>query len=269
MKLLYLIAHQKISGRVVNFVASVAKQTGSSVTLLVAADDQKALEAAKRSIADAEECFKDLPLATRLCTGDPVEVMLKEVAAGDYDILLLNVRRRHRLVPSGYRFLSQRIINRCPIPVMLVRKHNLKFERVLICTGGQEISEPVVKLSALLAGPARLKATLLYVHGAVPSMYTGMDEIEETMEELLATETPLSHHLRRMAELLDEHQVEGQLEIRHGDVASVILQEADQEDFDLIVVGASEGVSLASLLLGNVTQQIINRAKSAVLICKS
>lgn len=269
MNLLYLIHHQLISRDLVDFVANVAKQTKSSVTLLVVADDQQALAAAKRGIAEAEECFEDLPLNTKLSTGDPLKTMLKEVEEGEYDILLLNVQQRQRLVPSVYRFLSQRIINQSPIPVMLVREHNLKFERVLVCTSGQDLSEPVVRLSAMLAGPARLKATLLYVSGAVPSMYTGMDEIEETMEELLVTDTPLSHHLRRMAELLAVHQVEAQLEIRHGDVVNAILEEAQEEDYDLIVVGTPERISLASLLLGNVTQQIINRAKSAVLICKS
>lgn len=269
MKLLYLVAHQKISEGVVSFVAKVARQTQSSITLLFVAEDEQALESAENNLTRVQNALGDVLLTIKLTSGDPLEVVLEEMETQEYDMLLLNVRPRQRLVPSAFRFLSQRIINRSPIPVMLVREDNFKFEQILVCTGGQNISEPLVKLSAVLAGKAKLKATLLYVRGAVPSMYTGMGEIEETLEELLETDTPISKHLRQMAEVLAEHDVDAQLEIRNGDVVSAILKEAHEGDYDLIVVGASGRVNMASLLLGNITQQIINRAKSAVLVYKS
>jgi nucleotide-binding universal stress UspA family protein len=178
------------------------------------------------------------------------------------------VRRRRRLVPSSFRLLSHKIIKNSPIPVMLVRNACMEFEKMLICTGGASISEPVIAFSAELAKAAGLKATLLYVTGAVPSMYTGMDEVEETLEELLETDTPVAKHLRASAKKLMRDLGEANVKIRHGDVAETILQEAEKAGCSLVVLGASGSGTVAGMLMGNVTQQIVNRAKSAVLIIK-
>ena len=268
MKILYVVANQEISQTVVEFINQVAKRTDSSITFLVIDEDEKNLEGAQQSISEAEESFGEILLKTNQMTGKAVPLILEEIESGGYDLLMMGVRRRRRLVPSKFRFLSQKIIKNSPIPVALVRDVCLDFERMLICTGGGKFSEPVVAFSAELAKAAGLKATLLYVTGAVPSMYTGMDEVEETLEELLETDTPIAKHLRASAEVLEKNLGEADVKIRHGDVAETILQEAGEAGCDLIVLGASGGGTVAGMLLGNVTQQIINRAKSAVLIVK-
>jgi nucleotide-binding universal stress UspA family protein len=151
---------------------------------------------------------------------------------------------------------------------MLVRSVSRNFERMLVCTGGMEISKPVVNLSAKLAGTTGLLATLLTVSAAVPSMYTGMKVMDESLEKLLETETPMAQHLRRSAEALTASGIQAEIKISHGDVAEAILEETKEGHYDLVVLGETEGSTLRGLLLGNVTQQIINRAPCAVLISK-
>jgi nucleotide-binding universal stress UspA family protein len=99
-------------------------------------------------------------------------------------------------------------------------------------------------------------------------MYTGLDEMEETIEELLVTDTPLAQHLRKCAAILTEHDIEAEIEIKQGDVVEAILEEAVEGKYDLIVLGESGARKLRGMLMGNVTQQIINRAASAVLVYK-
>lgn len=267
MKFLYLSVDQMISSQIAAFVSDVAKRTRSSVTLFVIADKEKAVDKIQKQISEIEEVIT-VPLEVKLEKGDSISLILEEIATGDYDIAIMGIRQRRRVVPSAYRMLSQKIIKQSPIPVMLVRDTDPKLERILICTSGQVISEPVVEFSANLAGMAGLKATLLYVTGAVPSMYTGMVEMEEKLEKLLETDTPLAKHLRVSAEVLAQKNVEAQIEIRHGDVAETILQEAEKGSYDLIALGISGSNTLTGMLLGNVTQQIINHACCAVLIVK-
>lgn len=267
MKFLYLSVDQMISDKVAVFVSEMANRSGSFVTLFVIIDEEKHREKIQNRVSRIEKLMK-IPLEIKMETGNPVPLILEEIEAGDYDIVVMGIRRRRRLVPSAYRLLSQKIIKHSPIPVMLVRDASQKLEKILICTGGQEISEPVVKLSANIARSADLKATLLYVAGAVPSMYTGMDEIEERLDELLETDTPLAKHLRMSAELLAKNNIEAQVEYRHGDVAESIILESEEGDYDLIVLGTSGSNTFAGMLLGNVTQQVINRACCAVLIVK-
>lgn len=268
MKFLLLNTNQSLETPHMAFSVNVAKRTDSSVTVFTVAKEALPPEESKEFVAGIEKRFSGVPHEIKFAVGDPLELVLKEIEGGDYDIVLIGLRQRRRVVPSAYRLLSQKIIRQSPIPVMLVRDADLRLERLLICTGGQDISEPVVKLSANLAEKAGLKATLLYVGGAVPSMYTGMEGIEGKLDELLETDTPLANHLRTSAEMLAENNLEAQVEIRHGDVAESILLEAEEGDYDLIVLGTSGSSTLAGLLLGNVTQQIINRACCAVLIVK-
>jgi nucleotide-binding universal stress UspA family protein len=268
MKLLYLIADQKITPSVAAFIAKVARQTESSLHVFGAASSAKHLGEIKAGLPVIEKELAGLDYSISTSQGDVLKLFKNELDREPYDMVLMGVHRRRNLLPSDFRRLSNKIIREAPIPIMLVRRVSSRFERMLVCTGKIETAEDVVRLSAQLAGTANMKATLLNVAGAVPSMYTGLEEMEETIEELLATDTPLAQHLRRCAAMLTEHDIEAEIEIRHGDVVEVILQEATEGKYDLIVLGESGARELRGMLMGNVTQQIINRAASAVLVFK-
>lgn len=268
MKILYLVPDQNMSAPVAAYARDVAERMSASLHILVVTGDDQAQAAARESYSIAQEALEGLEHSVQFEVGNPVKEMKAELKRRKYALMLLGVRPRQRVIPSQFRLLSQKIIRQADVPVMLVRDGCQSLEKVLVCSGGQEISAPVVELSSKLAGRAGLKATLLTVSPSVPSMYTGMAEIEETMEELLETETPMAQHLRASAELLTSRGIEAEIEIRHGDVVEAILEEANVGGYDLIVLGAAEGMTWRGLLLGNVTQQIINRASSAVLVVK-
>jgi len=268
MKLLYLVADQTMTLPVADFVSQIAKKMGASLLVLVVADSEFVLKEAEASFPGVSKALEGLSYETKFVLGDPVACMLEELETEAYEMVLMGVRRRQRLIPSHFRVISQRIIKRSPIPIMLIRDIRGRLERMLVCTGGLEISQPVVELSTKLAGKAGLKATLLTVASAVPSMYTGMMEMEETLEELLETDTPLAQHLRSSADTLSKSGIEAEIKVRHGDVVEAILEETAEGQYDLVVLGETQGQTLRGLLLGNVTQQIINRAPSAVLISK-
>lgn len=268
MKLLYLIANQEMVQSVAEFVVQVTKKMDASLVILAASDSAETLTTVEEQIKSSTELFQGVEYEFKVAQGDPVDEMEAELKTDRYDMVLFMVHRRRRVIPSGFRFLSQRIIKHATVPIMLVRNVSKKLERILVCTGGLKISEPVVDLSIKLAGQAALHATLLTVSTAVPSMYTGMDEIEETLEELLETETPVAQHLRLSAEQMTKSGVQAEVKIRHGDVVEAILEETLEGNYDLVVLGETEGSTLRGLLLGNVTQQIINRSPSAVLISK-
>ena len=267
-KLLYLVANQEMLESRAKFVAAVARRIDAELLILVAAKDQDVLDKAETSFSVAEPVFREITHQVRFVHGDPVEAMEAELALDQYELLLFAVGRRKRVIPSNFRMLSQQVIRHSPIPVLLVREASEELGRMLVCTGGLEVSERVVLLSAKLAGQTGMEATLMTVSPPVPSMYTGMAEMEETMEELLETETPLAQHLRQSADVLTRSGITAEVKVIHGDVVEGILEETGTGDYDLVVLGDSESWTLRGLLLGNVTQQIINRATCAVLVVK-
>lgn len=268
MELLYLIANQNIDESVVQYAAKVVQKMGAALTILVVVQDEEKEKEALHLLDTINASMKDIDFKPVTKIGDPVEAMLAALEEESYQMVLMGVSRRRRVIPSQYRFLSHRIIKNCPVPIMLIRRVSKEFERILVCTGGKEISQPVVDLSAQLANTADLKATLLNVTSAVPSMYTGISEMDEGLENLLVTETPLAQHLRTSAQKLSQHNISAEIKVKHGDVVEEILEEIHEGNYDLVVMGEPSEQMLTRLLLGNITQQIINRAPSAVLIVK-
>jgi nucleotide-binding universal stress UspA family protein len=249
-------------------VVEVVKKMGASLDILVVSTDSAHQKAALEELNTINQSLDEIDFQVSSQVGDPVDALLAALEEETYEMVLMGVPRRRRVIPSQYRFLSNRIIKHCPIPIMLIRRVSKKFDNMLVCTGGKPISQPVVDLSTKLAGTAQLKATLLNVAGAVPSMYTGIEGMDESLKNLLATETPLAQHLRSSAEMLSKSNISAEIKVKHGDVVEEILEEVNTGGYDLIVLGEPSEQLLTRLLLGNVTQQIINRAASAVLIVK-
>jgi nucleotide-binding universal stress UspA family protein len=125
----------------------------------------------------------------------------------------------------------------------------------------------MVRLGGRLAQAAQADVTLLHIASPVPSMYTGLDGIEETLAELLQTDTPLARHLRWCAKKLASYGITADIKLRHGVVASEILREAQIGDYDMIVIGSRTLASrLGELVLDNVARQILKQTECPVLV---
>jgi nucleotide-binding universal stress UspA family protein len=131
------------------------------------------------------------------------------------------------------------------------------------------MAERVIESGARLAQAAGAQATLLHVVTPVASMYAGLHEIDESLTELLQTDTPVARHLRHGAEILDRHQVSAELRLRYGVVADEIIRESDEGDYDLVLIGAAEDMArFRRLVLGEVTRQVVERSSRSVLVVR-
>jgi nucleotide-binding universal stress UspA family protein len=161
------------------------------------------------------------------------------------------------------------VIDRSPIPVLIVRQSHAQLKKALICLGSMGFTQQRLNHAVNLVGGLAPQADLLYVTGMVPSMYTGLDGMDETLKEILDTDTPMASNLRRGAQLLSESGLKGEVHLRQGTVVESILGEAEKGNYDLIVLGQSgAGESVQGFLMGNVTRQVIEGARCPVLVIK-
>jgi nucleotide-binding universal stress UspA family protein len=94
-----------------------------------------------------------------------------------------------------------------------------------------------------------------------------LETIEETLIELLETDTPVAQHLRKGAEILAENQIEAELKLRHGSAIYEIVREIDLHNHDMVVIGASGADTLIKeWLYGNITQGIVDAVGIPVLV---
>ena len=75
--------------------------------------------------------------------------------------------------------------------------------------------------------------------------------------------------LERHAESLREHGIEVESVVREGYPATVILEEAEQREADLIVIGTRGLSGLKHLLLGSIAERVVQKAPCAVLTVKA
>ncbi|HEY74642.1 MAG TPA: universal stress protein [Thermoflexia bacterium] len=269
MRILLCVAGMPCAEKTVALTGEIARATGASVTMLHVLRRGVPRECGQQVLEAAREVIPDLEVTTRLRRGDPAGRILAEIREDAYDLVAVGANRRPDLARRLLGSVSTQIVARAPISVLIGRPKRRGVKRVLICTGGLDIAEPVIQVGAWLAEATGARATLLHVLGPVPEMYAGLEEFQETLPELLRTDTPIARHLRNGAGILTQHRLKAELRIRQGVAAEEILLEAREGDYDLVVVGASETAGrLRRWLLGDVTRQVADAAPCSVLVVK-
>ncbi len=101
-------------------------------------------------------------------------------------------------------------------------------------------------------------------------MYTGLDQIDESVEELLQTDTAYAQHLRKGVEILNEKQIQSEVKIRRGIPIEEVVRETQTVNYDLVVIGTSAvNRGIKEMLLGNLTIKIVDRVELPVLVVGS
>ena len=95
-----------------------------------------------------------------------------------------------------------------------------------------------------------------------------MCDLENSTEALLASKAPEGEHLTRDLEILAELGVTAQAKVRHGLVMEEILAEAEEGEYDLIVVGAHVATGLLRFMLSDLTENIVLDSQRPVLVVR-
>lgn len=269
MNTLILVANLPYSEPAIRFGGLVARLTRSPVTLLYAGPLRRGMSGAESVLTRAGEMLSGVTVSTRVRRGSLAKSTLAEIRAGEYDLVVLRARQSVNLGERLRGAVGRTVAAKSPISVLVVKRDQPDLDRVLICTGGQGTAEPVIQAGGRLAQAAQAQATVLHVASPIPRMFMGLDAMEETLPELLQTDTPLARHLRHAAETLAQYQVSAELKLRRGDVVDEILQETHNGNYDLVLIGASEVTKgLKEWLLGNVAQRIVDDIPCPVLVVR-
>lgn len=269
MKILLLIGSLPRDEPVVTYGALVARATNSSITLLHVAPSSYAMDSADVTLSALTQMYSDIDIAATSRSGDLIKETLAELNNGKYGLLIIGAPHGRWLGDYPMSRTTRAIVNRSRVSVLVVRQSRESLKRILICTGGSEVSIPVIEAGAKLASIARASVTLLHIVSSVPSMYTGLGEIEESLSELLQTETPTAKHLRGGAKILSSYNVMANLELRYGMVVDEILKKSTKGHYDLIIAGAADkSKRLKNFFMGDVVGELIDRALSPLLLVK-
>ncbi len=253
------------------FAGEVAKALTADITLLGVVEKKRKIEDLHNILDRHAEEFAEygLPVQVRVVAGNAEDVVVAEIESTVYDLVALGSLAGKRSHHAFLHSVAKRIVERAQSSVLLVKGDRPSLARVLICASGTELGHLSVWAGAALACGAKAKASVLHVVNAIPTMYAGLEQMEETLAELLQSETEMARELKWAAQVVKAECEISELKLRRGIVADEILQEGQAGDYDLIVIGSSRAAGgIVRALMGDVTHEIITRAQRPVFVVR-
>ena len=145
------------------------------------------------------------------------------------------------------------------------------FDRIVVGTDGSETATEAVKTAVELAKISNAKLEIVSAYEPVPGARL-RDEALEVPPDLQWTVNPredVDATLREAAEAATAGGVESVTYARQGDPADAILDVAEENDADLVLVGNKGMTGARRFLLGSVPNKISHHAPCDVWIVKT
>ena len=235
----------------------------------IAADTRRVLRDAKTTLAE-----EGIDAALRCRSGSPVREILRE--AVDYDITVIGAKGRNARSEGGLGPVASRLVEHGSGCVLIGRElPSEKGVRILVAVDGSSGSARALDQLNSFFDLGYAEITLLHVIETLwlppkEDQTSGESDLESMQTDQLLME------LRREAEQLllaardriVERHPGVTTSIREGVPGNEILSEADQGDYDLVVVGASEATDMKHTMLGSVSSKVAWNAPCSVLVVR-
>lgn len=140
----------------------------------------------------------------------------------------------------------------------------MPFAKILAAIDGSEASNRAFVKALELATLTGAKLTALAVEGPLPAYAATIGEVDEVKREKDAYFERLLADTRQQAATAD---VDLDVELRPGHAAELIVRLAQEQQFDLIVLG-HKGHFLRDHLLGSTADRVAEHAGCPVMIVK-
>ncbi|MEF7612274.1 universal stress protein [Aquincola sp. MAHUQ-54] len=139
--------------------------------------------------------------------------------------------------------------------------------RILLPIDGSDLSLDAVRHVLRLAG-AGLQASFLLVNVQEPTHLYEVLMLRDPEARAAAAREAGEHALQGAQALLDAAGYGYEIEVATGDPATSLVDVAEREGCDAIVMGSFGHGALSEALLGSVTQAVLSRANVPVTIVK-
>ncbi len=266
MKILICLESEKYNHPPVMMGKIIARATKAELNVLVVIPKDGHQENGEAVVNQVKIDLEGLSPRAFIKQGSPRHIIKEELLQGDYQLLITNADRISSI--NKAIDVDPMLIEQSSISLLLTQNTKPIINKILLCSGCKEDDFSLVTQGAGFAQSQGASVTLLHVFpGPVPTMYTGLKQIDETVEEILQTDTPFAGHLRRAVEILEEMEIDSEVKIRRGIPIEEIVRETQLENYDLVIIGSSKvREGLIEMIMGNLTKKIIDEIELPVLV---
>jgi len=206
-------------------------------------------------------------ITTHVTGGAVLEAIEEKAAALDADLLVLGARGASMLRHLVLGSTASRLVSRFSRPLLVVKRMpNTEYRRVLVPVDFSEASLPAVELARAVAPAARF--ILMHAYEAPFEGKMSIAGVEkkyiEEYRRRARTEADASMAALCAKASLPPRTVVTQ--VVHGGAVQRVLEEEDDEDCDLIVIGRQGQSRLEDMLLGSVSRRVLAESEADVLV---
>ena len=146
---------------------------------------------------------------------------------------------------------------------MLYREMLMMYKKILVPTDGSEFAKKAQKHALFLASVSG--AEIVAVSVTENNFVNGLP-LDDEIYQLNQVLNERSEENLKEFDKLNEDDIKITHVIREGSPARVILEVANEEHVDLIVMGSSGKSGFDRFIMGSVADKVVNSAKCAVLV---
>ncbi|HYN49823.1 MAG TPA: universal stress protein [Thermoleophilaceae bacterium] len=145
------------------------------------------------------------------------------------------------------------------------------YDSMVVGTDGSDTASEAVRQAAELAGRIGAKVHLVSAYEPVPEarLREERDDVPGDMEWMINPREDVSSTLEGAAQVIRDGGIEVEVHAREGDPADAILDVAEEQGADLIVVGNKGMTGAKRFLLGSVPNKVSHHAPCNVMIIRT
>lgn len=211
-------------------------------------------------------------------SGSPAEVIVR--LANDYDVTVLGATSQYDTTRPGIGSVASRVVEHAPGIVLVCRENaGGSSPRILLCVDGSRASQAALNALTTYFNTEAAGITLMHIV-ETPWVNLGLDQdwfdrggetrdqksSEIQLEEELQIEA--NEIIEDAAEQLRRHGLDVTTVIAEGNPATEILGQAEQDEYDLIILGASGATDMKHRMLGSVSAKVTGQTACSVAVVK-
>lgn len=197
----------------------------------------------------------------------PLPEVIKECENHAVQLIVMSSHGQSGWMESFLGSNTEKILRLSNVPVLVVRtQHESKAggNRILIPLDGSKRAEGALTQAIDLAPGGSAKITLIGV-SVVFQGHAFEGDMRTTVEPDLKK---INDYLDKQSEWLSNQGYEVDIVVRRGNPAEEILQFAEENETDLILMTTQGRTGLASWLYGSVAERVLRKSKCSVLVLK-
>ncbi len=248
-------------------VVPIGPALSSALSLFVGMKDtfrKGAEKILKEALDIAEE--EEIKVKDILEEGEPFQRIVDTAYAEEVDLIVLGKTGKSGLAKGILGSTALRTIGASPVDCLVIPKEvTLKIKKILLPVDGSEYSKKAAERALFLAKKFNASVDILFVVELPLELYETPAELVKLIETLRNEGEEI---VRRMKLRFKEEGLPCDTYVVQGNVAEEIIGLSEKIEADLIVMGSHGKTGLKRLLLGSVSEKVINFGKKPVLVVK-